>query len=61
MVEDSKASPEDWRAQAQRELKGRPLAELTWVTPEGIEVKPLYTAEDLACLEHLDTLPGLPP
>ncbi|MCH8808793.1 MAG: methylmalonyl-CoA mutase [Proteobacteria bacterium] len=61
MVEVSKASPEDWRAQAQRELKGRPLAELTWVTPEGIEVKPLYTAEDLAGLEHLDTLPGLPP
>ena len=61
MVEVSKASPEDWRAQAQRELKGRPLAELTWVTPEGIEIKPLYTAEDLAGLEHLDTLPGLPP
>ena len=61
MVEVSKASPEDWRAQAQREFKGRPLAELTWVTPEGIEVKPLYTAEDLAGLEHLDALPGLPP
>ncbi|MCH7796176.1 MAG: methylmalonyl-CoA mutase, partial [Proteobacteria bacterium] len=61
MVEVSKASPEDWRAQAQRELKGRPLAELTWMTPEGIEIKPLYTAEDLAGLEHLDTLPGLPP
>ncbi|MCH8996773.1 MAG: methylmalonyl-CoA mutase [Proteobacteria bacterium] len=61
MVEVSKASPEDWRAQAQRELEGRPLAELTWVTPEGIEVKPLYTAEDLAGIEHLDTLPGLPP
>ncbi|MCH8037254.1 MAG: methylmalonyl-CoA mutase, partial [Proteobacteria bacterium] len=61
MVEVSKASPEDWRAQAQRELEGRPLAELTWVTPEGIEVKPLYTAEDLAGIEHLDTLPGLAP
>ncbi len=50
MVEVSKAPPEHWRAQAQREIKGRPLAQLTWVTPEGIEVKPLYPAEDLAGL-----------
>jgi len=32
-----------------------------WVTPEGIPVKPVYTAEDLQGVEHLGTMPGLPP
>jgi methylmalonyl-CoA mutase len=32
-----------------------------WMTPEGIEVKPLYTAADLAEIEHLDYAAGLPP
>ncbi|MCA9235795.1 MAG: hypothetical protein KDA44_10010, partial [Planctomycetales bacterium] len=32
-----------------------------WDTPEHIAVKPLYTAEDLAGVDHLDTMPGLPP
>ena len=35
--------------------------DLTWRTPEGIDVKPLYTAADLEGLEHLDALPGFPP
>jgi methylmalonyl-CoA mutase len=56
-----KKSPDDWRSLAEKECKGRPLDELTWNTPEGIPVKPLYTAEDLDGLDHLDTLPGLPP
>jgi methylmalonyl-CoA mutase len=34
---------------------------LTWQTPEQIPVKPLYTAADLAGIEHLDTMPGVPP
>jgi methylmalonyl-CoA mutase len=46
---------------AARENGGRPPEELAWMTPEGIPVKPLYTAEDLARLEHLDSMPGLPP
>ncbi len=33
----------DWQAAATKEVKGR---DLTWHTPEGIDVKPLYTAED---------------
>ena len=37
------------------------MEELTWDTPEGIAVKPLYTAEDLEGLEHLDSLPGMAP
>src|SRR5690554_857038 len=32
-----------------------------WATPEGIDVKPLYTAADLKTVEHLGTYPGIPP
>jgi methylmalonyl-CoA mutase len=37
------------------------VSALNWVTPEGITVKPLYTAADLPDLPHTDTLPGFPP
>jgi len=51
-----------WRELAARELGGRsPEEALTWTTPEGIAVKPLYTAADLEGMESLDTLPGLAP
>ncbi|TNF61160.1 MAG: methylmalonyl-CoA mutase [Deltaproteobacteria bacterium] len=36
-------------------------ADRRWNTPEGIEVKPVYTAEDLESVTHLQTMPGLPP
>jgi methylmalonyl-CoA mutase len=36
----------DWQALAQKELSATPLASLTWPTPEGIEVKPLYSPDD---------------
>ncbi|MFZ0487324.1 MAG: methylmalonyl-CoA mutase family protein, partial [Arenicellales bacterium] len=52
---------EQWRLLAEKELGGRPVDDLVWHTAEGIDVKPLYTAEDLAGLEHLNTLPGLAP
>jgi methylmalonyl-CoA mutase len=32
-----------------------------WTTPEGIDVKPLYTAADTDGLDFLATYPGLPP
>ncbi len=54
-------SMDDWNRLARRELKDRDPQQLKWPTPEGIEVKPVYTAEDLADLEHMATLPGLPP
>ncbi|MFH1805681.1 MAG: methylmalonyl-CoA mutase [Pseudomonadota bacterium] len=41
-----------------------PAASLTgesWQTPEGIPVKPVYDRNDLAGLDHLHTMPGLPP
>jgi methylmalonyl-CoA mutase len=42
-------------------LKAGPPDDLTWQTPEGISIKPLYTTIDLEGLEHLDTMPGIPP
>ena len=51
----------DWEAAAQRSLKGKPLESLTWHTPEGIEVKPLYTEADVQGLPHTHTLPGFAP
>ncbi len=56
------ASKKDtWRELAEKELKGRPLEELTWKTLEGIEVAPLYTEEDVAGLDHLGSVPGAAP
>ena len=49
-----------WRALAEKEVKRDPDT-LTWETPEGIAVKPLYTADDLQGIEHLDSLPGIKP
>ncbi len=53
-------SLEEWRALAEKEVKGD-VDRLRWVTPEGIEVEPLYTADALADLEAVDTLPGFEP
>jgi methylmalonyl-CoA mutase len=50
-----------WQDLATKELSGKPLESLDWNTPEGIPVKPLYTAEDLDGLEHINTIPGLAP
>ncbi|MBH0237082.1 methylmalonyl-CoA mutase [Methylobrevis albus] len=32
-----------------------------WITPEGIPVQPVYSAADLAGLDHIDSFPGLAP
>ena len=50
-----------WTELATKQLRGRPLEDLNWNTPEGILVKPLYTAEDLEAMEHVNTLPGFAP
>jgi methylmalonyl-CoA mutase len=50
-----------WKESAIRELKGRPLESLNWETPEGIIVKPIYTAEDLEGLDTVNTLSGQAP
>ena len=51
----------DWDALARGELKGAAPDGLAWTTPEGIAVKPLYTAADLEGLEHLGGMPGFAP
>ena len=51
----------DWESLAAAELKGGEPARLAWETPEGITVKPLYTAADLEALEDQPGLPGFAP
>ncbi|MFO1034087.1 MAG: methylmalonyl-CoA mutase [Hyphomicrobiales bacterium] len=50
----------DWEKLAERELKAS-SATLVRETSEGITVKPLYTADDLKKVGHLDSLPGFAP
>ncbi|MHA6345883.1 methylmalonyl-CoA mutase [Roseivivax sp. CAU 1761] len=57
-MSDAKAA---WRKQAEKELRGRGPDDLVWKTIEGLDIQPLYTAEDIAGLDHLGTLPGIEP
>ncbi len=50
-----------WQELAEKQLRGKPLESLTRKTPEGIDVKPLYTKEDLEKVEYLGNLPGFDP
>ena len=50
-----------WQKAAAKSAPGGDSAGLTWITPEGIAVKPLYTAADLQGLQYTDTLPGFAP
>jgi methylmalonyl-CoA mutase len=52
---------EKWIELATKEMRGKPLEALDWMTPEGIPVKPVYTAEDIEGMAHVNTLPGLAP
>jgi methylmalonyl-CoA mutase len=57
---------DEWLRMAAAELKDRPVGGLDWMTPEGIRVKPLYTAEDLEGIAYAgaklrDMMPGFPP
>ncbi len=38
-----------------------PASNVPWHTPEGIDVKPVYNKDDLNGLDHLHTMPGMPP
>ena len=61
----NKKTLKDWEAAVEKQTKGAGSSSLVWKTPEGIDVKPLYTAEDLESIasEGFDanTLPGLAP
>lgn len=53
---------EDWKKLAAKESKSEdPVGKLTKTTLEGIDLKPLYTADDLEGLKNLDNLPGVDP
>jgi methylmalonyl-CoA mutase len=55
------AALEAWQALAAKELGGTDPEALTWATPEGIAVKPLYTAADLDGLDAVTNVPGVAP
>ncbi|MDH0363325.1 methylmalonyl-CoA mutase [Comamonas aquatica] len=55
------ASLTDWEKAASKAAPQGDLRNLNWVTPDGIEVKPLYTAADTADLPYANTLPGFAP
>ncbi|HYD68479.1 methylmalonyl-CoA mutase [Azospirillum sp.] len=61
MTDFPKKTLADWQALAAKDIgaDGKP-DDLIWHTPEGLDVKPLYTASDLEGIA-LDTLPGFPP
>lgn len=57
------ANRAQWRDVAEKQLAkgGKTLDDLVTKTPEGIDLKPLYSAEDLQGLEYTDSMPGLEP
>ena len=61
MAKSQKKILDHWHSVATQELGGADPASLTWQTPEGIAVKPLYTAADLCGIAWLDSVPGEAP
>jgi len=61
MANIDKATIQEWEKKAAKEIKKDNIDKLQWATAEGIDVKPLYTLEDLEKLENINTLPGFAP
>ncbi len=57
----SSPSLKDWEKQASSELNGKASSSIHWKTAEGIEIKPLYTSEDLEKFGYTETLSGFHP
>jgi methylmalonyl-CoA mutase len=57
----SSPSLKDWEKQATSELNGKASSSIHWKTAEGIEIKPIYTAEDLEKFGYTETLSGFHP
>jgi methylmalonyl-CoA mutase len=55
------ASLADWQKAAAKSAPGADVNALNWQTPDGIAVKPLYTADDVKDLPYVNTLPGFEP
>tara|TARA_Y100001970_G_C14259923_1_gene879540 strand:- start:38185 stop:40332 length:2148 start_codon:yes stop_codon:yes gene_type:complete len=61
MTNFTKRGLEDWASLIQKELRDGNTEDLVWLTPEGIEVKPLYTEADTSHLDLNGLFPGFPP
>ena len=61
MSNNSSRTIKEWVDLAKKELKGKDSDALVWKTPEGIDIQPLYTENDLEGLAHLGGLPGFEP
>ena len=51
----------EWVEMATKQMKGKSPDTLTWKSPEGIDVKCLYTADDIEGMDTVGTLPGMAP
>ncbi|UTW44928.1 methylmalonyl-CoA mutase [bacterium SCSIO 12696] len=61
MTEQNKSPQQQWQQAATKELHSSSVDDQSTNTPEGIAIKPLYTASDLDGIEHLNSYPGSPP
>ena len=55
------ATPDNWKTVAESQMRGKSIDDLVWHTPEDIDVKALYTMEDLDGLQYTNTMPGMSP
>lgn len=58
---NDRSSTEEWRKLAERELKRDSPSSLNRTSAGGVHTKPLYTKSDIEGLDHLDSVPGIPP
>ncbi|MBT4109639.1 MAG: methylmalonyl-CoA mutase, partial [Pelagibacterales bacterium] len=61
MSKNSSRTLKEWTELAKKELKEDNSDSLIWKTPEGIDIQPLYTENDLDGLSHLGGVPGIEP
>ena len=61
IYDKANSTPENWHTLATKQSKGQTPEDLVWHTAEDIDVKPLYTAADVASLDYTDTMPGMSP
>jgi len=61
VYDPKKATPEAWASLVEKQSKGLTPDEFTWLTPEDIPLKVLYTAEDTEALPYTNTMPGMSP
>ena len=61
IFDPNNATPDNWKSVAESQMRGKSIDDLVWHTPEDIDVKPLYTMEDLDGLQYTNTMPGMSP